>query len=106
MQLDLGCYTFVIEDAFGDGLHASWYNGSGPDGSFSLDAMDGSAVTSTLLSSTAPDEFAILVMPFEVTSVSDVEEEVTLASTVTMFPNPTQGLSNIQFTTGWLRNFL
>ena len=100
MQLDLGCYTFVIEDAFGDGLHASWYNGSGPDGSFSLDAMDGSAVTSTLLSSTAPDEFAILVMPFEVTSVSDVEEEVTLASTVTMFPNPTQGLSNIQFTTG------
>ena len=39
-------------------------------------------------------------MPFEVTSVSDVEEEVTLASTVTMFPNPTQGLSNIRFTTG------
>jgi thiol-disulfide isomerase/thioredoxin len=99
-QLDLGCYTFLIEDAFGDGLHASWYSGSGPDGSFSLDAMDGSAVSSTLLSSYAPDEFAVLVMPFEVTSVSDVEEEVTLASTVTMFPNPTQGLSNIQFTTG------
>jgi thiol-disulfide isomerase/thioredoxin len=99
-QLDLGCYTFIIQDAFGDGLHASWYNGSGPDGSFSLDAMDGSAVSSTLLSSYAPDEFAVLVMPFEVTSVSDVQEEVTLASTVTMFPNPTQGLSNIQFTTG------
>ena len=99
-QLDLGCYTFIIQDAFGDGLHASWYNGSGPDGSFSLDALDGSAVSSTLLSSYAPDEFAVLVMPFEVTSVSDVEEEVTLASTVTMFPNPTQGLSNIQFTTG------
>ena len=39
--LDLGCYTFVIEDAYGDGLHASWYNGTGPDGSFSVDAMDG-----------------------------------------------------------------
>ena len=99
-QLALGCYTFVIEDAFGDGFHASWYNSSAPDGNFSLDAMDGSAVSSTLLASSAPDEFSILAMPFEVTSVSDVEEEVTLASTVTMFPNPTQGLSNIQFTTG------
>ena len=100
-QLDLGCYTFVMQDAYGDGLHASWANnGAGPDGSFSLDAMDGSAVSSTLLSSYAPDEFSVLVMPFEVSSTSDVEEEAASASTVTMFPNPTQGLSNIQFTTG------
>ena len=25
-QLDLGCYTFVMQDAYGDGLHASWAN--------------------------------------------------------------------------------
>ncbi len=98
--LDLGCYTFVIEDAYGDGLHASWYNGSGPDGNFSLDAMDGSAVSSTLLSSYSPDEFAVLVMPFEVNSVSNVEE-ATLSSAVIMFPNPTSGLSNIQFTSAF-----
>ena len=39
------------------------------------------------------------MFPFEVTEISTVEEELSLASTVTMFPNPTQGLSNLQFTT-------
>ena len=69
-QLDLGCYTFVIQDAFGDGFHASWFNGVGPDGGFSLNAMDGFSVTSTLLSSYAPDEFLELEVSFEVTSFS------------------------------------
>ena len=68
-QLDLGCYTFFIQDAFGDGLHSSWYNGSGPDGSFTLEAMSGNLVESTLYEYAAPDEYAQIVVPFEVTSV-------------------------------------
>jgi len=101
--LDLGCYTFVIEDAFGDGLHASWYNGTGPDGSFSLDAMDGNAVSSNLLSYASPDEYAVIEFPFEVTSVSDVEE-ASLIETLAVYPNPTQGVSNIQFTSAVAAN--
>ena len=69
-QLDLGCYTFIIQDAFGDGLHSSWYNGSGPDGSFTLEAMSGNLVESTLYAYAAPDEFVEIVVPFEVTSIS------------------------------------
>ena len=98
-SLPIGCYTFGISDAFGDGLHSSWYNGTGPDGMFSVDAMDGEEVATTLLSYASPDEYEVLVFPFEVTEISTVEEELSLASTVTMFPNPTQGLSNLQFTT-------
>ena len=101
--LDLGCYTFVIQDAYGDGLHASWYNGTGPDGNFSLDAMDGSAVSTNLLSYSSPDEYAVIEFPFEVTSVSDVEE-ASLIETLAMFPNPTQGVSNIQFTSAVAAN--
>ena len=71
----------------------------GPDGMFSVDAMDGEEVATTLLSYASPDEYEVLVFPFEVTEISTVEEELSLASTVTMFPNPTQGLSNLQFTT-------
>ena len=101
--LDLGCYTFVIEDAYGDGLHASWYNGTGPDGDFSLDAMDGNAVSSNLLSYSSPDEYALIEFPFEVTSVSDVDE-ASLVETLAVFPNPTQGVSNIQFTSAVAAN--
>ena len=68
--LDLGCYTFVIFDAYGDGLHGSWFEGSGPDGSFSLEAMEGNFAVSTLYSYAAPDEYAELTVPFEVTSTS------------------------------------
>ena len=68
-QLELGCYTFVIQDAYSDGLHASWFNGVGPDGSFSLEAMNGNFVEDTLYAYAAPDEFAEIVVSFEVTSV-------------------------------------
>ena len=69
MQLDLGCYIFVLQDAFGDGLHASWFDGVSPDGSFSLESMSGNFVESTLYTYAAPDEFQQIVVPFEVTSV-------------------------------------
>ena len=96
MNLPFGCYVFRIADAFGDGLHASWYNGTGPDGSFSLDAMDGNNVDQNLITYASPDEYAFIEFPFEVTSVSSVDE-ASLMETVAMFPNPTQGLTNVQF---------
>ena len=95
--LDLGCYTFVILDDYGDGLHGSWFDGSGPDGNFSIDAMDGSSVVSNLYAYSSPDEYAELAVAFEVTSVSSVEETLEI-SDVALFPNPTSGISNIQFT--------
>ena len=96
MNLPFGCYVFRIADAFGDGLHASWYNGTGPDGSFSLDAMDGNNVDQNLITYASPDEYAFIEFPFEVTSVSSVDE-ASLMETVAMFPNPTQGFTNVQF---------
>ena len=44
----------------------------------------------------SPDEYAFIEFPFEVTSVSSVDE-ASLMETVAMFPNPTQGFTNVQF---------
>ena len=60
-------------------------------------------MSSNLLSYSAPDEYAVIEFPFEVTSVSDVEE-ASLIETLAVFPNPTQGLSNIQFTSAVAAN--
>ena len=101
--LPLGCYSFVIADAYGDGLHSSWYfeqqneNPTGPDGSFSLDAMDGLNVSTNLYDYSAPDEYSVREVGFEVTSVSEVEE-LHATPDMVIFPNPTTGVSNIQFT--------
>ncbi len=101
--LPLGCYKFLIQDLYGDGLHSSYYNGTGPDGSFSLDAMDGTSVSTNLLSYAAPDEYSFIEFLFEVTSVSSLEES-SLSETVALFPNPTQGVSSIQFTSAVAAN--
>ena len=69
--LDLGCYTFVIEDAYGDGLHASWYNGLGPDGAFSLDALWGGEEFFNLYSYSSPVEYSRIEFPFEVVEYND-----------------------------------
>ena len=69
--LDLGCYTFVIEDAYGDGLNSSWYNGTGPDGAFSLDALWGEEFFN-LLSYSAPDQYSRIEFPFEVVDFNGI----------------------------------
>ena len=102
--LDLGCYTFVIEDAYGDGLHASWYNGTGPDGSFSAwTPWTASGIVSRNALLLASRRVRVIELGMEVTSVSDVEE-ASLIETLAVFPNPTQGLSNIQFTSAVAAN--
>ena len=60
-------------------------------------------MSNNLISYSAPDEFAVIEFPFEVTSVSDVEE-ASLIETLAVFPNPTQGVSNIQFTSAVAAN--
>jgi hypothetical protein len=98
--LDLGCYNFTITDDYGDGLSASWYNGVGPDGNFTLYSMDGETVVSELLTwSWDTDEwFTELQQGFEATTVAGVEE-ANFASTVNVFPNPTNGVTNVEFNT-------
>ena len=98
--LDLGCYNFTITDAYGDGLSSSWYNGVGPDGNFTLYSMDGETVVSELLTwSWDTDEwFTELQQGFEATTVAGVEE-ANFASTVNVFPNPTNGVTNVEFNT-------
>ena len=92
--LELGCYFFFITDSYGDGLNGF----GGANGSFSLDAMDGEEVSSNLYTYTNPVPFSQIVVPFEVTSISDVQE-ISVPNALVMFPNPTTGLSNFTITT-------
>ena len=99
--LDFGCYTFNITDAFGDGLASSWYNGTGPDGEFQVLSMDGETVIDELLtwSWDTDDWFSSLDKGFEVKSAAGVEE-ADLATTLNVYPNPTNGLTTLEFNNG------
>jgi subtilisin family serine protease/PKD repeat protein len=49
--LPIGCYTFVISDSYGDGLHGSQWNNCAVDGDYSMTSANGG----TLFEMTAPD---------------------------------------------------
>lgn len=79
-----GCYKFVINDAYGDGICCDW-----GDGSYSVE--DGNENVLVSGGSFGFDETTV----FSVTSVTGIED-VLATESFNLFPNPTVGSLNIE----------
>lgn len=97
--LDLGCYTFTMYDTYGDGLYASqWGNyADGMAGIYSMNGETQEGIVWEYMGSSMV-EFSEVNAGLEATTVSGLNE-VSLASSINVFPNPTRGLTSVEFTT-------
>lgn len=86
-----GCYTFTMVDDFGDGLYASQW-GNFQDGSVLVSDSEGNVIYDYDGSYGFEEE----VESFEATSALSLNENKYLTS-VSLFPNPTSGVLNIEF---------
>jgi hypothetical protein len=87
---DLGCYTFALFDAYGDGMA----------GSLSVTGHSSeSAAGTSILSHSGTGTFAVKQKSFSVASVVGVEEAAAPAWSIV--PNPTSGAAVAQLPRGW-----
>lgn len=93
------CYRFTLLDAQGDGLFASQY-GNYANGTAGVYSMDGGAQVDIAFEYDGASglEFAEFTVGMEATTVAGIDE-ANLASTLNVFPNPTNGVTNIVFNT-------
>ena len=96
---DLGCYTFTMYDAYGDGLYASQW-GNYADGTAGVYSMDGEMEVGVVFEYDGASgvEFSEANAGMEAATVAGIEEGA-LSSTVNVFPNPTNGVTNVEFNT-------
>ena len=96
---DLGCYTFTMYDAYGDGLNASQW-GNFQDGTAGVYSMDGEMEMGVVweYDGASGIEFSEANAGMEAATVAGIEEGA-LSSTVNLFPNPTNGVANVEFNT-------
>lgn len=96
---DLGCYTFTMYDAYGDGLYASQW-GNFQDGTAGVYSMDGEMEMGVVweYDGASGIEFSEANAGMEAATVAGIEEGA-LSSTVNLFPNPTNGVANVEFNT-------
>ena len=106
VTLDLNeCYTFTMIDTYGDGLNASYW-GDYADGYAQIVKVDGAAELGYVLDYQGSSGvwFEVLEIGMEVTEESDpfvnsVNEVNELTTSVTVYPNPFSGNTNLEFTT-------
>ena len=92
--LQVGCYEFVLNDDYGDGLNGSQYNSCDYDGDFTITNSAGTVLAEL-------DEVQIpnadfgnsMTVDFCVDQSSNTTE---LFSNIDLFPNPTSGLVNLR----------
>jgi len=85
-NLDAGCYTFAVYDAYGDGLNSSQWGGT--DGLVTLtDAASGNVFFEIW------DGFSVANSAFEVGETSSISES--LNKEISIFPNPFKDYTNI-----------
>jgi thiol-disulfide isomerase/thioredoxin len=96
---DLGCYTFTMYDAYGDGLYASQW-GNYADGTAGVYSMDGELEVGVVFEYDGASgiEFSEANAGMEAATVAGIAEGA-LSSTVNVFPNPTNGVTNVEFNT-------
>jgi len=96
---DLGCYTFTMYDAYGDGLYSSQW-GNYADGTAGVYSMDGETEVGIVFEYDGASgvEFSEVNAGMEAATVAGMEEGA-LSSTVNVFPNPTNGVTNVEFNT-------
>lgn len=86
---DLGCYTFTIYDAYGDGMHGAQWGGS--NGQYTVTSSDGTVLASGGGATDWDSEDA----PIEVSELLSIED-VLLVENFNLFPVPTTGTLNVQ----------
>lgn len=91
-----GCYTFRLIDSFGDGLYGSQYGGE--DGECTVFSMDNGNVFSTVYEYDGDYNFDVDEGLADAQTVTNIEENEVL-SAVKVFPNPTNGILNVNFET-------
>lgn len=91
---DIGCYSFTMSDAYGDGLNSSMWSDGGPDGFYNLKSSDGT----TLATGGGSSHYENETTPFLVTNyvVAGIED-VVVKESFNLFPNPTSGAVNVEF---------
>ena len=94
-----GCYTFTMYDSYGDGLFASQW-GAFQDGTAGVYGMDGETQVDVVFEYDGASgiQFSELGVGMEATTVAGIDE-ANLAATVNVFPNPTNGNTNVEFNT-------
>ncbi len=88
---DLGCYTFNMYDAYGDGLNGSTWGNQYSDGSYTVTGSDGTVIASGGGSVQFEEENSA----FNASVLSSIED-VVLVESFKMFPNPTVGELNVE----------
>lgn len=101
IALDLNeCYTFTLADDYGDGLYSSQW-GDYADGYAQIVKMDGESELGFVLDYQGASgvEFSELVIGIEATEASNIQEEsLVIESSVSVYPNPFNGNTNLTFT--------
>lgn len=83
-----GCYDFILEDSYGDGVNGSQWNQCDFDGSMELTRQSNGAVLAELLEADA-DFGSSITFPFCAENTAGIEEFD--ASDVLVYPNPSNG---------------
>ena len=87
---DLGCYTFTIYDAFGDGLHGAQWGGD--NGEYTVTSSDGTVLASGGGATDWDSEAAPMDVSVDALSI----EDVIMVENFNLFPVPTTGTLNVQ----------
>jgi hypothetical protein len=92
-----GCYTFVIVDAYGDGLHSSQWGGT--DGTVSVTTLNGQGnVFSTVWNYDGSTDFSVAEAAINATTLEVGVNEVAMTEEVlSAYPNPTNNQTNVNF---------
>jgi hypothetical protein len=91
-----GCYSFEITDAYGDGLFGSQWGS--PNGSCAVRSYDDNiAFYSTIYDYDGSYNFSSEERGMEVVTMNVGVEEVSVAESLAIFPNPTSGTTQLNF---------
>lgn len=97
-----GCYTFVLGDGYGDGLHSSSYGGT--DGACVVTTVENGSTYSTIFTDNGANWGGVQTYS-ERAGLAGVEtvvgiEDNNVLTALNVFPNPTNGITNIVLATG------
>ena len=91
-----GCYSFELTDAYGDGLNGSQWGST--DGSCAVRSYDDNiAFFSTIYDNDGSYNFSSEERGMEVVQMNVGVEEVSVAESLAIFPNPTNGNTQLSF---------
>jgi len=91
-----GCYSFEITDAYGDGLFGSQWGST--DGSVAVRSYDDNiAYFSTIYDYDGSYNFSAEERGMEVVQMNVGVEELSIAESLAIFPNPTNGNTQLSF---------